>query len=163
MTGDLREARSRGQHALTLAEAVGDFRVQASATFCLGAACLALGNYRRAEELLVKAAQSAEGELIRERFGAGYLAVFCRWALVFALVDRGAFEEGIAHAQEGVRIARAVEHPYSMSIASQALAYLYAGKGELSQAVSLLESDLALIREYNLTILVLPGLVWVRN
>ena len=65
--------------------------------------------------------------------------------------DQGKFEEGIAHGQEGIRLAEALDHPYSLAVVCWALAYLQITRGELSHAVGLLERGLALSREWNLT------------
>ena len=75
----------------------------------------------------------------------------CLFDLGFA--DRGEFKEGIAHGQEGIRLAEALDHPYSLAFACWALAYLQITRGELSHAVRLLERGVALSREWNLTYL----------
>ncbi len=66
---------------------------------------------------------------------AGYPAVMARFFLPWVLADLGKFKEGIVHAQEGVRLAMALDHPYSLACAYWALAYVQIVKGELSQAV----------------------------
>jgi tetratricopeptide (TPR) repeat protein len=73
----------------------------------------------------------------------------CYLTLTFA--ERGAFEEGIAHAQEGIRVAEALDHPYSLSFACWILAYLHLTRGDLGRAVHLLERGIAVSREWNLT------------
>jgi len=70
-----------------------------------------------------------------------------------ALAERGAFDEGIAHGQEGIRIAEAVDHPYSLASVCLNLAYLYRIKGDYARAVDLLGRALALSRDWNLTAL----------
>jgi tetratricopeptide (TPR) repeat protein len=73
----------------------------------------------------------------------------CYLAQVFA--DQGKFKEGIVHGQEGIRLAEALDHPYSLVFGCWALAYLQITRRELSHAVPLLERGLALSREWNLT------------
>ena len=73
--------------------------------------------------------------------------------LTWAFADQGKFEEGIAHGQEGLRLAEALDHPFSLAWACWALAYLQIARGELSHAVGLLERGLALSREWNLAFL----------
>jgi tetratricopeptide (TPR) repeat protein len=124
-----------------------------TANLYLGVACLWTGDYRRAEDLLRKVLQLLEGDRRRERFGlAGFPAVMARGYLTWVLADRGAFQEGIAHGQEGLRLAEALDHPYSLTFASWTLAPLHIIKGELSHAVPLLERGVAVSREWNLTI-----------
>jgi tetratricopeptide (TPR) repeat protein len=118
----------------------------------LGAACLGTGDYRQAEDLLLKVLQFLEGDLSRERFGlAGFPAVMARCYLAQVFAERGKFKEGIVHGQEGIRLAEALDHPYSLAFACWTLAYLQILRGELSHAVRLLERGLALSREWNLT------------
>jgi tetratricopeptide (TPR) repeat protein len=67
----------------------------------------------------------------------------------FAIDDRGVFDEGDAHGHEAIRIAEALDHPYSIVWACLGLAYLDSVKGDLSQAALLLERAVALYREWN--------------
>ena len=152
MTGHPTEALAFGQSAQAIAESLGDVPLQVTGNLYLGVACLWTGDYRRAEDLLLKVLQLLEGDLSRERFGlAGFPAVMARGYLTWVFADRGKFKEGIAHGQEGIRLAEALDHPYSLAFACWALAYLQITRGELSHAVRLLERGLALSREWNLT------------
>jgi hypothetical protein len=60
----------------------------------------------------------------------------------------------IAQGQEGLRLAEALDHPYSLTYACSMLAYLHIIRGELSHAVRLLERGVALSREWNLSLAV---------
>ena len=72
------------------------------------------------------------GELLHERFGlSGVASVLSRSYLTCNLAESGAFAEGRAPAEEGVRIAEAVDHPYSRVIAYWAVGFRYLRKGEL--------------------------------
>jgi tetratricopeptide (TPR) repeat protein len=96
--------------------------------------------------------QSLLGQQARERFGlvvspaVGFRAQFVR-----ALAERGAFDEGDANGQEAIRIAEALNHPFSVVLGCVALAYLKNIRGELSQAARLAERAVALCREWNIT------------
>jgi tetratricopeptide (TPR) repeat protein len=93
-----------------------------------------------------------DGAPSRERLGlAGFPAVVARSYLAWALADQGRFEEGSAHAQEGIRLAEALDHPYSLAFACWTLGCLQVTRGALGHAVRLLERGLALSREWNLT------------
>jgi tetratricopeptide (TPR) repeat protein len=150
-TGHPTEALGFGQSAQALAETLGDVSLEVTGQLYLGVACLGTGDYRRAEELLLKVLQCLEGDRSRERFGlAGFPAVMARCYLTWGFADRGEFEEGIAHGQESIRLAEALDHPFSLAFACWILAYLHIIRGERSHAVSLLERGLGLAREWNL-------------
>ncbi len=152
ITGHPTEALAFGQRAQAIAESLGDVPLQVTGNLYLGAACLYTGDYRRAEDLLLQVLQLLEDVPSRERFGqAGFPAVMARGYLTWILAHRGKFKEGIIHGQEGIRLAEALDHPYSLAFVCWNLAYLHIIKGELSHAVRLLERGLALSREWNLT------------
>jgi tetratricopeptide (TPR) repeat protein len=73
--------------------------------------------------------------------------------LTWAFADRGKFEEGIAHGQEGIRLAEALDHPSTLCFMLWWLAYLHIIRGDLNHAIHLLERGLALSREWNLAYL----------
>jgi tetratricopeptide (TPR) repeat protein len=120
------------------------------ATFNLGRAYHDLGDYRRAMEFLRRSAEAAEGDLLRERFGQAYLpAVFSRVWLALGLAEVGSFGEGMAMGEEGVRIAKAVNHPFSQIGAYWGIGSVSLRKGDLHQAISLLEHGLGLSQSVN--------------
>ena len=63
------------------------------------------------------------------------------------LAERGVFDEGDAHGQEAIRIAEALDHPFSVLWGCLELTYLKSVGGELSQAARLLERVVAQCRE----------------
>ena len=73
--------------------------------------------------------------------------------MTWVLADRGEFQEGNAHGEEGIRLAETLDHPYSLAFVCWVLANLQITRGEFSHAAALLERGLALSREWNLTIL----------
>ncbi|MFQ5831014.1 MAG: AAA family ATPase, partial [Candidatus Methylomirabilia bacterium] len=148
------EARPFAERAQAIAEALGDFPLKLGATFYLGTACLGSGDYLRAEGFLRETLQFLTGDLSRERFGlTGFPAVMARAYLSSSLADRGEFDEAIAQGQEGVWIAEAVNHPYSLILALRVLAHLHGTKGEVNHAVRLFERGLAIVREWSLLLL----------
>ena len=97
---------------------------------------------------------SLQGDLIRERFGmAGFPAVMSRYYLVWALAERGAFDEGVAEGLRGLRIAEAIDHPYSLCAATYRLGFLYDVKGDFRQAHLLLERSIGTASEWNMPLL----------
>jgi hypothetical protein len=71
--------------------------------------------------------------------------------VTWAFADRGKFNEGIAHGREGIRLAEALDHPYSLAFGAGVSPISRSPRGELTDAVGLLERGLALSREWNLT------------
>jgi DNA-binding NtrC family response regulator/tetratricopeptide (TPR) repeat protein len=152
MTGHPTEALRFGRRAQAIAESLGDVPLQVTGNLYLGGACLRTGDYRRAEELLLKVLQLLDGERSRERFGlAGFPAVMARFYLDCVLADQGKFAEGIIHGQEGIRLAEALDHPYSLTVMCSALGYVHIARGDLDRAIRPLERGVALGREWNLT------------
>ena len=148
--GDHDRAVESGQHALAVAETLGDFALQVMANHYLGMAYHALGDHRRAMELLRSNVESLAGDLLRERFGlTGLPAVLSRAWLARCLAELGAFPEGIAHEEEAVRIAEAVDHSLSLIHAYLGVGLLSLRKGDLSRAIPVLERCLDLCRVYN--------------
>jgi len=96
--------------------------------------------------------QSLHGQQTHERFGlAVFPAVMARAHLACALAERGLFDEGEAQGQEAIRIAEALDHPYSTVFGCMELAYLKRVRGELGQAARLLERAVTQCREWNIT------------
>jgi class 3 adenylate cyclase/tetratricopeptide (TPR) repeat protein len=151
VTGYAADARTFGQRAHTIARALGDLPLQLGADVYLGAAYLACGDCRRAEDFLRAAMQWLQGDANRERLGlVGFPAVMSRFYLAWSLAERGAFDEGVVVGQEGLRSAEAVDHPYSVALACYRLAHVLGVKGDFNRAVPLLERALAVAREWNM-------------
>jgi class 3 adenylate cyclase/tetratricopeptide (TPR) repeat protein len=139
-------ALAAGQHALTIATDLDDVVLRATANAALGEAYYGQGNYRRAIELLRETVASFEGERLQGRLGPDrlLLTVSCRAWLVRCLAEVGAFAEGMAIAQEAVRMAEALEHPLSQLIAYDGAGILSLRQGDLPHAIGILERGLAL-------------------
>ena len=149
--GDHDGAVESGQHALACAETLGDFALQVMAHHYLGVAYHVLGDHRRAMGLLRSNVESLAGDLLRERFGlTGLPAVLSRAWLARCLAELGAFPEGIAHAEEAVRIAEAVDHPNSLIHAYLGVGFLSLRQRDLSRAIPVLERGLDLCRVFNI-------------
>jgi tetratricopeptide (TPR) repeat protein len=73
-----------------------------------------------------------------------------RTYLARALAERGVFDEGDGHGQEAVRIAEALDHPFSLVWACLGLAYLNSARGELGQAARLLERAVSQSHDWNI-------------
>jgi tetratricopeptide (TPR) repeat protein len=75
--------------------------------------------------------------------------VVSRAFLARALAELGAFDEGRGHGEEAVRLAEALDHPFSLIWAYLNLGHLEGLRGEFSQATMPLERAVALSRERN--------------
>jgi tetratricopeptide (TPR) repeat protein len=101
-----------------------------------------------------------EGEQLYERFGHNRLpAVLARCELSRQLADVGAFTEGIAVGEAGLQLAEAVNHPLSLVTHYHYLGELYLFKGDLHQALPLLERAMRLCQEADLPFDV-PSIAW---
>jgi len=153
-TGDFTESRTFGESAQAIAETIQDVPLQVAADFYLGVTCFSLGDYHRAEDLCRRVVQSLAGDLSCKHLPVTEFPTPVPHSyLSLALAERGEFDEGIAHGKEGIRLAEAVERPYTLVIACWALAYVYGLTGELSLAVRFLERSQAISREWDLTVL----------
>jgi tetratricopeptide (TPR) repeat protein len=152
--GDHDRAVEAGQRALAVAAALGNSRLQVATNFHLGAAHYSLGDYRRAIDVLRRNVESLEGELLSGRFdGPSLSSVVSRTWLVWSLAELGAFAEGIAYGAEGIRIAEAIDRPDSLINAYAGVGILYLRKGDLQQAIPLLERGFALYQDWPIPLL----------
>jgi len=150
--GHVTEVRTLAQRVETIAERLGDVPLQIAAQYYLAAASHLSGDYRGTEHVCRKLMQSLHDQRTRERFGLVVSpAVWSHAQLARALAERGVFDEGDAHGQEAIRIAEALDHPFSVLVGCLELAYLKNVRGELSQATPLLERAVAQCREWNIT------------
>jgi class 3 adenylate cyclase/tetratricopeptide (TPR) repeat protein len=150
-TGDAARAVESGERALALSTALGDFALEVMATFFVGTAYRALGDYRRAVDCFRRNVVSLKGELVHERFGmTGLPSVMAQTMLVSCLADLGAFHEGATRGEEAVRMAEAGDHPFSLTQAYFALGSLYLRKGDLSKAIPVLERGLGVCQIANI-------------
>jgi tetratricopeptide (TPR) repeat protein len=152
--GDHDSAVESGEHALAVAETLGDVALRVMAQHFLGVAYHTLGDHRRAMGVLRRNVEALAGDLIHESFGVvGYPAVNSRAWFVRCLAELGAFPEGVAYGEEAVRIAEAVEHPVSRVLAYLGVGFLALRQRNCFRAIPVLERCLDLCRVWN-------GLVW---
>src|SRR5437899_274247 len=117
----------------------------------LGLAYLARGDYRRALDYTQQTVTALEGTRRGERFGELFLpAVSSRVSLAWCHAALGTFAEGRAVGDEGLQIAEAVAHPYSLSWASYGLGLLSLRHGNLSRALPLLERAVGICQNADL-------------
>jgi len=149
-TGYPTEAFTCAQRIQAFAETLENVPLTVAANFYLGWACADSGDYRRAGGFLRKTVELLEGDLYRERLGHNaFPAVLSRSWLAVVLAERGDFVEGIARGEEGVRISEMLDHQFSLLVACMGLGHLNGVKGELGQAVRVLERGLTLSHDWN--------------
>jgi DNA-binding NtrC family response regulator/tetratricopeptide (TPR) repeat protein len=145
--GHVTEVRTYVRRVEAIAEAFDDLPLQVAAQYYGAFLCHNSGDYRGTEHVCRRLAELLQGDRIRERFGlAVFPAVWSGAYLARGLAERGEFDEGDA-GREAIRLAEAVDHPFSLIFASLGVAYLHSVRGELSQAARLLERALALCGE----------------
>jgi len=115
------------RRALGVASAQGDRALQISTTMYLGLAFLAQGAYRAAERLFRALVGSEGSGLTRERFGVAIVGVSSRAYLAMVLAEIGDLAEGAAVADDAVRLAEPMRHPF-------ALAHAYVGAASVALA-----------------------------
>lgn len=137
---DIDSSVAAGRRALALAKSTRDLEVQVAANLYLGVHFHALGQYEEALEHLRTnlALLAPENEL--ERFGLPYLpAVFTRVVFSWCLADLGEFDEGFRAIEHATKLATEVNQPWDLLATARAAAILHLGRGELDDAIRLLE------------------------
>jgi len=150
--GHVREMRRFAVGVEGIAERLADVPLRTAVQYYLAGASYLSGDYRATERVCRKFVQWLDDQPARERFGlAVFPAVVSRAYLARALAERGLFDEGDAHGREAIRLAEALDHPFSVALGWFDLAYVKRVRGELTEAVRLLERAVAQCREWNIT------------
>jgi class 3 adenylate cyclase/tetratricopeptide (TPR) repeat protein len=149
--GHAADAPPFAERALTIADGLRDLSLRVAANYYLGTAYFVAGDYQRADEFFPKILGLLEGDLVRERCGlGGFPAVVSRVFWTLALAERGEFNQGLIQAREGVQLAEALDHPYSLVLALRAFGRLHGSRGEFDHAIGLAQRSLALSHDRNL-------------
>jgi tetratricopeptide (TPR) repeat protein len=153
-TGDLQRAVEAGQRALALAGTLQDTALQVVTHLFLGQVYYSLGDYPQAIDLLRQNVVALEGARLREHFGLPALpSVRSRTMLSRCLAEVGVFSEGLAHGEDSLRIAEAVNHPISLIGACYMIGHVYLHKGDVHQALPWLERSLEVCRLWDFPLL----------
>jgi tetratricopeptide (TPR) repeat protein len=139
------------QRALVLAAASGDTVLHALVNQTLGNVYQAQGDYRRAIDCFAQTMAFLDGGQRHERFGLLiFPAVYTPAHLAVCYAELGMFTEGRALAEEGLRLAEAVDHPPSLMTASWGLGLLALRQGDLARALPLLERAVRICQDAHL-------------
>jgi tetratricopeptide (TPR) repeat protein len=137
------DAIAAGQQALDLAAELGDRALQGRASYYMGQAYYARGDFDRAAALLrwgMEAADRAAGT------PSTRLRIVSRAWLARTLSALGAFAEGRRHGEEALRLTMLEGRGGTPIIVHGCLGCLYLDQGDLAHAIRMLEQGLALCR-----------------
>jgi tetratricopeptide (TPR) repeat protein len=156
VAGDVDRAIVYSQRALALAATLGHIGLQARAPLQLGLIYYETGDYPWAVESFGGNVATLQGDLLSERFGAnGSVAASSRAWLGLCHAERGAFTEGLALAEEGLRIAEVVINPFSQVEACYGVGVVYQRQGDVQRAIPVLEQAMGLCQDWHI-LLYLP-------
>jgi class 3 adenylate cyclase/tetratricopeptide (TPR) repeat protein len=151
-SGHVTYMRTAIQRVEAIGETLGDKALQIAAQHYRVHIDYMAGDYRGTENTCRRLMQSMQGSDIRDRFGLVQSpAVLSRAFLARALAEGGVFDEGEAHGQDAIRIAEALDHPFSLVEACVGLAYVHSVRGDLNGAIRPAERAVALSRDWTLT------------
>jgi DNA-binding SARP family transcriptional activator len=145
--GDHDGAIRFAERGLAIARACGDFGLEVQMNFRLGLAYHALGEYRRAIDILKRNVNLLTGARVSERYGmAGLPALLSRAWLISCLAEIGEFVDATTLAREGFAIADAIDQRWSLAWLCFHAGLLHLRKGDHPQAATLLKRGLEVCR-----------------
>ncbi len=146
--GDSDAAVETGERAVAIAERVEDLGLQVVGTYSLGGAIRSLGDYPRAAAFQRRSLALLEGTGRDESYGLpGLASVLARAHLAWSLAELGEFDDAIAAAEGGVRVAEVAGHGYSLAYALLGLGGTLLRRGAMASAEPVLARGLALCAE----------------
>src|SRR5215470_6980676 len=156
-TGRFAEARTLAEKALTMGDKLQDVPLQSYAGQYFALSCYALGDYRRASNLLRTVTQAPQPEGWTGALGMvaswdAHQAISHAW-FARCLAELGEFDEGVDAGRRAVALAEGLEMPYSLTAACLGLGYDSLVKGDLEVAGPVLERACRVAGEANITLL----------
>jgi len=157
-TGRFAEARTLAEQALAQGDKLQDLPIRLYASHYLGLACHALGDYRRASQVLKAVTQSSATDwktgafagMVVSSWGA-FQAITLGW-LARCLTEIGSFDESDDAGLRAVGLGEEIGSPYHLAAAFIGLGYSHLVKGDLDAARSVLERASALAKEAGLAL-----------
>jgi class 3 adenylate cyclase/tetratricopeptide (TPR) repeat protein len=142
--GEHHRAIESGRRALALPGVGDDLFLQLQTSLQLGTAHHSLGEYDQAIAAFSKVitAYEADPPTGPSVGHTGALPVTMRAFPVWSYAEIGAFAEGRALADRALRIAAEVKHPFSLAMAHCVAGHLHIRKGDLAEAIAVLEPGL---------------------
>lgn len=147
ITGEHDRAGAWGQRALTIADSLADLELQLTANTYLGQISLAEGRYREAIGRFTRNIEALTGDHAVMLFGSPQpRSIHSRTCLAWSLAELGEFPAARAFGEEAVEIARSLTQPLSLVTAYFGIGYLLVRKGDLADALTILEPALEMTR-----------------
>jgi class 3 adenylate cyclase/tetratricopeptide (TPR) repeat protein len=144
MLGQYKESAEAGERALAVAENISDLPLQVMTNLPLGLAHHTRGDYVKAREYFSWNATHLNGNLVSERFGLFVLpSSFARSFIAWGLAETGKFSEAFNVAEDALRIAEEVNHPFSCGYAYLGLGVVALRQGNVHRALRSFERALA--------------------
>jgi class 3 adenylate cyclase/tetratricopeptide (TPR) repeat protein len=154
LIGEHSVALAAGERALTLATRHEDLGLQVAARMYLGQIYHVLGHYPRAVAVLGEEVAGERRDILSEHFGMANLPIVTsRTFLVYCLAEQGAFDAAAACGAEGMQVAEVAEHANSLVIACLGVGRLALNRGDLPQAITILEHGLRLCQSAHIALL----------
>jgi tetratricopeptide (TPR) repeat protein len=157
----MERAITYAQRALALAAALGHIGLQTNVHFRLGQAYYDAGDYPRAAEHFERNVVTLQGDRLAERVGTGGhiatggpIAADSRVYLGRCLAERGAFTEGRAIAEDGLRLAETINHTHYLVAACYGVSVVYRRQGDVQRAIPVLERAMGLCQDWHLPLYV---------
>jgi len=154
LMGDLAAAVPAGERAMAIARELNDIPLSIVATTHLGPTLTALGDHRRAVEVLAAGVEQLRSEMVGDVMGTtGITSVFARIYLVGSLAELGEFAAAARYADEAIRVAERASHVYSVAFAHYGAGTVMALRGDVERSIGSLEHGLELCRSWNLPLM----------
>ena len=151
-----------GTRALAIATTLNDVALEAVANYHLGVAYVSTGDFRRAVDIYRRSAEILTGPLERDRFGMPALpSVISRAWQGYSLACLGDFGLARSVTGEAVRLAEAIDHPYSVVVAVQGVGLVSLIQGDIPHALHWLERAIQLSRDGDFAVLLAIATVFL--
>ena len=156
LSGDLPRAVASGERASGIAERLDDPALRVLANSVLGTVYMSRGHYQKAAEVLKACAEPSGTLPSPDRSIEGLIPIFWRLNLVSCLAQLGDFSEAMRHADVVLRLAESADYGYGIMLACWGSGILSLLKGDVAQAVVLLERTLDLARSLSVRLAIPP-------
>jgi class 3 adenylate cyclase/tetratricopeptide (TPR) repeat protein len=154
-TGQHERAVKVSQRDLAVAAGFGNYTMRVVASFRLGQAHHALGDFPSATDSFRRTVALVQGDLAREFFEmAGLPAVFGRSWLAWTLAEQGAFDDALDEARDALEIAEAADPPFTLMVAVWGVGAVHLLRGDIEHAIPVLERGLVIERTAGIPILI---------
>jgi len=145
--GRYRKAYDYAAQAMATAKSAGDLPLATYAQYLLGWAEFHRGHLANAIRLEQELTDQLSGRLETARFGGvAVMSVRTRTFGSWFSTDHGRFDEAEESAREAMRVANAMQQPFSQLLANMAVGYCLFRRGRLDEACDVLEKGYGICR-----------------